>query len=111
MSALGYFRTLLTGQYGLFRIRRSPAEAGLRLGERWKNHYRVDCGVGTPKSGIAPGAAGGVERVIAGESLLAVVVRSVLLELNIIRAPTMKAIEATAASALQPEPVSSNGTL
>src|SRR5207248_793935 len=76
-----------------------------------KNHYRVGCGVGTPRSGIAPGAAGAVERVIAGESLLAVVVRSVLLELNIIRAPTMKAIEATAASALQPEPVSSNGTL
>jgi hypothetical protein len=56
------------------------------------------------------GTGAGVERVVCG-SLLAVVVRSVLLGLNKIRAPTMKASAPMATGTLQSEPASSNGVL
>src|SRR5882672_727974 len=53
----------------------------------------------------------GAECVVVSASLFAVVVRSVLLGLNTIRAPTMNTIAPRATDTLQPEPVSSNGIL
>src|SRR2546423_11612035 len=69
------FAGLLRANSGLF----SPGSADsfaleealpkrAELGRALEKPYCMGCGVGAPRSGIAPGAAGGVERVIAGES-------------------------------------------
>jgi hypothetical protein len=59
---------------------------------------------------ITLGATGGAERVAAGVSLLAVIVRSVLVGVNTTSAPIIKVTKATAMTELQPEPVSSKGS-
>jgi len=67
--------------------------------------------VGAPVFGITLGAGGGAALVVASGLLLAVVVRSVLLGVNMSRAPTINAIAPKAIATLHPEPASSNGTL